>query len=99
MSIAISFLKNRFHTKIVPCRPDPVFDETFIFEIVGDNEKLKFDPSQLMKLNVPLHLSVLKHRKNERPIVLGTKNIEWRQILYHNGVEINSEISPVSLTT
>lgn len=52
-----------------------------------------------MKLNVPLHLSVLKHRKNERPIVLGTKNIEWRQILYHNGVEINSEISPVSLTT
>ena len=43
MSVAISFLKNRFHTKIVPCRPDPIFDETFIFEMVGDNEKIKFD--------------------------------------------------------
>jgi hypothetical protein len=52
-----------------------------------------------MKLNVPIHLTILKHRKNERPVVLGTKNIEWRQILYHNQVEVNAEISPVSLTT
>ena len=99
MSIAISFLKNRFHTKIVPCSTEPVFEETFIFEIAGENEKIRFDASMLLKLNQPLHLTILKHRKGEKPIVLGTKNIEWRQILYLNQLEQNVEVSPVSLTT
>lgn len=51
VSIAISFLKNRYHTKQVLCSTDPVFDESFLFEFVGDNEQIKFDAATLLKLN------------------------------------------------
>ena len=51
MSVTVSFLKNRYSTSIVQCSSDPVFDETFMFEFVGDNEEVKFDPSMLLKLN------------------------------------------------
>lgn len=51
LSISVSFLKNRFSTKRVPCSTDPVFDDTFLFEFVGDNENIRFDPSMLVKLN------------------------------------------------
>ena len=51
ISVAVSFLKNRFHTRMVPCSTQPVFDETFIFEFVGDNEKVKFDAATLLKLS------------------------------------------------
>ena len=62
MSITVSFLKNRFSTQMVQCTSDPVFDETFLFEFVGDNEEVKFDPTMLLKLNQPIHVTVLKHR-------------------------------------
>ena len=51
MSVTVSFLKNRFSTQIVQCSSDPVFDETFMMEFVGDNEEVKFDPTMLLKLN------------------------------------------------
>mmetsp|Transcript_5744 Transcript_5744/g.7752 ORF Transcript_5744/g.7752 Transcript_5744/m.7752 type:complete len:109 (-) Transcript_5744:1485-1811(-) len=51
LSVTVSFLKNRYSTQIVPCSSDPIFDETFMFEFVGDNEEIKFDPSMLLKLN------------------------------------------------
>ena len=84
ISVTVSFLKDRYSTKLIPCSPDPVFEENFLFEFVGDNEEIKFDPSMLVKFNKPLHVTILKHRKNEKPIVLGTKNIDWRPGLYCN---------------
>ena len=36
ISISVSFLKNRYTTRMVQCSTDPVFDETFLFEFVGD---------------------------------------------------------------
>jgi hypothetical protein len=61
-----------------------VFDETFLFEFVGDNESLKFNAATLLKLNQPIHITVLKHRKSEKPIVIGTKTVEWRSLLHYN---------------
>jgi hypothetical protein len=84
LSIAVSFLKNRYHTRQVQCSTDPVYDETFLFEFVGDNENIKFDAATLLKLNQPIHITILKHRKNEKAVVLGTKQIEWRSLLYCN---------------
>ena len=84
IQISVSFLKNRFSTKLVGCSTDPVFDETFLFEFAGENEEVKFDATMLLKLNQPLHITIIKHRKNEKPIVLGTKNIDWRPILFCN---------------
>ena len=98
ISISVSFLKNRYTTRMVQCSTDPVFDETFLFEFVGDNEEVKFDASMLVKFNKPLHITILKHRKNEKPVVLGTKNIDWRPVLWSNQIEVNAEILPVSLT-
>ena len=69
-----------------------------MFEFVGDNEEVKFDPSMLLKLNQPIHVTILKHRTNEKPVVLGTKNIDWRPALYCNQIEINAEVLPISLT-
>lgn len=84
LSISVSFLKSRFHTKLLTCSSDPIFDETFMFEFVGDNENIRFDPSMLLKLKQPLHITVLKHRNNEKPVVLGTKDVDWRPTLYCN---------------
>ena len=50
-SVSVSFLKNRFTTRLIQCSTDPVFDETFLFEFVGDNEEAKFDASALVKFN------------------------------------------------
>jgi hypothetical protein len=51
VSVAVSFLKNRYHTRMVQCSTDPVFDETFLFEFVGENDNIKFDAATLLKLN------------------------------------------------
>jgi hypothetical protein len=51
LTITVSFLKSRYHTKSVPVSTDPNFDENFIFEFVGENDKITFDPSMLLKLN------------------------------------------------
>ena len=51
IQIAASFLKNRFQTKPVQCSTDPIFDENFMFEFVGDDENIKFDAAMLLKLN------------------------------------------------
>ena len=51
LMITVSFLKNRFHSKRVPVSTDPIFDEAFLFEFVGENDNIKFDPSMLLKLN------------------------------------------------
>jgi hypothetical protein len=97
LSIAVSFLKNRFHTRQVQCSTDPVYDESFLFEFQGDQENAKFDAATLLKLQQPIHVTVLKHRKNEKAVVIGTKQIEWRSVLYCNQVEINAEILPINL--
>lgn len=73
ISVAVSFLKNRYHTRKVQATTMPVFDETFLFEFVGENDKIKFDAASLLKLSQPIILTILKHRKNEKDIVLGTK--------------------------
>lgn len=99
ISVAISFLKNRFHTKRVRAGVEFAFNETFVFEFEGDQANSKFDAALLLKLNQPLHLTILRHRKNQRPVVIGTKNLDWRSLLYCNSVELNAGIMPVDLTT
>ena len=64
ISVAISFLKNRYHTKRVRAGVEFTFNETFVFEFEGDQANSKFDASLLLKLNQPLHLTILRHRKN-----------------------------------
>ena len=50
MSVTVAFLKARYHTKMVQCSTDPVFDDTFLFEFEGDDPKIKFDAAMLLKL-------------------------------------------------
>ena len=52
----------------------------------------------MLKLNHPIHITILRHRRNEKAVVLGTKNIDWRSLLFSNSVEINAEVQPVDLT-
>jgi len=98
LSVAVSFLKNRFHTKHARAACEVSFDETFIFEFEGEHGSAKFDSALMMKLNQPVHLTILRHRRNEKAVVLGTKNVDWRSLLYCNSVEINAEIQPVDMT-
>ena len=96
--VTVSFLKQRFQTQAQFAATDVYFDETFVFEFVGENDQIKFDPSLLLKLNQMLHLTILKQKKNERAVVIGTKNIDWRHLLCANQIEINAEVLPVDLT-
>jgi hypothetical protein len=43
-------------------------------------------------------VTILKHKKNEKPVVIGTKNIDWRPLLNSNQIEINAEFLAVDLT-
>lgn len=43
-------------------------------------------------------MTILKHRKGEKPIVIGTKNVEWRALLNCNSIEVNAEFLAVDLT-
>lgn len=74
------------------------FGEQFFFEIEGFQEPSKFDASLLLKLKQPLHVTILRHRRNEKPVVIGTTNLDWRSVLYSNSIEMNAEILPVDLT-
>ena len=40
----------------------------------------------------------MRQKKNEKAIVMGTKNIDWRALLHSNSIEVNAEILPVDLT-
>ena len=51
ISIAVSFLKSRYHTKHARAGCEVFFDETFIFEFEGENGVSKFDSSLMLKLN------------------------------------------------
>ena len=44
LSVTVSFLKNRFSTQSVLCSTEPVFDESFMFDFIGENEEARFDP-------------------------------------------------------
>lgn len=98
ISIAVSFLKHRYHTKKVRAGVEFAINETFIFEFEGADEKGLFDSTLLMKLNQPLHLTILRHRGGARPVVIGTKMLDWRSLLFCNSVELNAGIMPVDLT-
>lgn len=45
-----------------------------------------------------IHVTILRQKKNEKAIVMGTKNIDWRSLLHSNAIEINAEILPIDLT-
>jgi len=42
-------------------------------------------------------LTILRQRKNEKAVVIGTKNLDWRAVLHSSSIEINAEILPVDL--
>ena len=76
-------------------------DGSFLFDFAhGESETSagKFDPTLLLKLNQMIHLTILKQKKNEKAIVIGTKNLDWRALLHSSSIEINAEILPVDLT-
>ena len=64
ISVAVSFLKSRFHTKKVRAGVEFSFNETFVFELEGDQESAKIDAALLLKLKLPIHLTILRHRAN-----------------------------------
>ena len=81
----VSFLKQRFSTPAYPAQTDIIFtdhESTFLFNITDGELHTKFDPTVLLKLDHSVHLTVCKQRKNEKPIVIGTKNIDWRHTLH-----------------
>ena len=94
----MEFIKKRFHTKLVPASCEFNLNECFSFDFDTENTNTKIDSSILIKLNSPIHMTILRHRKNEKSVVIGTKNIEWRKLLYCNSAEINAEILPVDMT-
>ena len=63
----------------------------------GESDLGRLDPTMLLKLNHMVHVTILKQRKNEKAVVLGTKNIDWRAVLHSSSIEVNAEILPVDL--
>ena len=51
ISVAVSFLKNRFHTKKVRAGCEFTLNENFVFEFEGDAANTKFDSQLLLRLN------------------------------------------------
>jgi hypothetical protein len=98
---SLSFLKQRFHTPAVGASAELYFNDdeaSFLFNIEDlASRTAMIDPSVLLKLNQSVHVSIIKQKKNEKAIVIGTKNIDWRAVLHSNSIEINAEVLPVDL--
>lgn len=91
LTLSISYLNQRFSSSPVTCSTDPVFDLTIHFEIPQ-----AYDSHTMLKENAPLVLVLQKQRDNERPVILSTSLVDWRELLTHNSVDINIEMKPVS---
>ena len=75
----------------------PEEDASMLFDFSNGETAGLLDPTMLLKLNHSVHLTLLKQKKNEKAIVLGTKNIDWRAVLHSSSIEVNAEILPVDL--
>jgi len=98
---SIAFLKQRFQTPAVSAATELYFNEeegSFLFDIDEHGSRSLIDPSLLMKLNQSIHITILKQKRSEKAVVLGTKNLDWRAVLHSNSIEINAEILPVDLS-
>lgn len=88
----VSFLKQRFQTRAYPAQTEVIFDEddaSFLYDFSSNEIEanvVKHDPATLLKLNQSIHLTILKQKKNEKAVVLGTKNIDWRDVLHRNSI-------------
>jgi hypothetical protein len=84
LTLSISYLNQRYSSSPVTCSTDPLFDLTVHFEIPE-----AYDTHAMLRNNEPLILVLQKERENERPIVLSTSLVDWRELLSHNSVDIN----------
>ncbi len=97
---SISFLRQRFQTPAVAAAAELHFNEEeggFLFDIDETSRSAMIDPALLLKLNQSIHLTILKQKKHEKAVVLGSKNLDWRAVLHSNSIEVNAEILPVDL--
>ena len=58
LSIVISFLRNRYHSRKIPTAVDFEIDETFCFEFEGIESNFM---TLLLKLKQPLNITILRH--------------------------------------
>lgn len=84
LSLSISYQNQRYTSSPVTCSTDPVFDLTIHFELQGS-----YDTHTMLKENEPLVLVLQKQRENERPVILSTSLVDWRELLAHNSVDID----------
>ena len=95
-------MNKRFHTKLVRAQCEMDFKQRYVFEFEGQqpDESTQLGSSDLLRVNQPIHLTILRHktRGDGRPEILGTKYIDWRSVLFCNSVEVNAEIMPVDFT-
>jgi hypothetical protein len=80
VEVHVSFLSQTFSSKSVPLSADPLFQDTFLFDLSYEGHVLT-DFSALVKLRAPINVVVLKVLPNGGKTVLSTKRIEWRTLL------------------
>lgn len=91
LSLSISFLNQRYNSSPVTCSTEPVFDLTIHFEIPSN-----YDTHTMLKEYSPLVVVLQKQRDIDRPVILSTSLVDWRELLAHNSVDINIEMKPTS---
>jgi centrosomal protein CEP76 len=85
-------LDQRFSSNLIPASTDPVFDFTISFEIPSH-----LDPTSLLTAATPLIVILQRQKMEERPVILSTERIDWRDLLANNSVEITKEMQPIDL--
>lgn len=96
----LSFLKHRYATGAHPAQTEVIFNDeegSMLFDF-SEIEGAKFDPAMLLKLNQQIHLTICKQKKNQKAVVLGSKNLDWRAVLHSSSIEVNAEVLPSDLT-
>ena len=91
LKISVSFLDHRYSSELIPCSTDPVFDLSISFEVPG------IDPLSLLNLKSPLIIVLQKQSREDRPVVISTEKVDWRDILSNNSLEIMREMQPIDL--
>jgi len=79
LQVSVLLFGNRILSKQIPHTQKFSFNETFNFELKGNNtDSLK----KYIKLNSPIHIVIMKINNENYSEIISSRKVEWRHILY-----------------
>eukprot|EP01112_Ceratiomyxa_fruticulosa_P014986 TRINITY_DN4355_c0_g1_i2.p1 TRINITY_DN4355_c0_g1~~TRINITY_DN4355_c0_g1_i2.p1 ORF type:complete len:624 (-),score=98.42 TRINITY_DN4355_c0_g1_i2:51-1922(-) len=93
----LHFVNQRFKCNPVPCTVEPMFDDSFLIELLP-NVNITGKPADagsLLHMNAPIHMVLVKHFNDGTSSLVGTHSLEWRKVLKTGSIITSVEFGGV----